>query len=67
MTAAVQWTAAQLEAAVVAAASCARRPDGSLLLELDEDVLRTQLVPKVLHALASPPLPNVGPTGWARV
>jgi hypothetical protein len=65
MTAAVPFTVDQLEAAVVAAASCARWPDGSLLLELDEDVLRTQLVPQVLRALATSLPPTVGPTGWA--
>lgn len=65
MTAAVQWTEAQLEAAVVAASSSARWPDGSLLLDLDEGVLRTQLVPQVLHALATPSPATAGPTGWA--
>jgi hypothetical protein len=65
MTAAVPFTVDQLEAAVVAAASCARWPDGSLLLELDEDVLRTQLVPQVLRELATSLPPTVGPAGWA--
>jgi hypothetical protein len=65
MTAAVPFTVDQLEAAVVAAASCARWPDGSLLLELDEDVLRTQLVPQVFRELATSLPPTVGPTGWA--
>jgi hypothetical protein len=60
---AVAWTADQLEAAVVAAASCARWPDGSLLLDLDEDVLRTNLVPKVLHALTTPGPSTGAPVG----
>jgi len=49
----VSCTPDQLEDAVVASASTARWPDGSLLLELDEHVLRDVLVPRLLTALAS--------------
>jgi len=49
----VSCTPGQLEDAVLASASTARWPDGSLLLELDENVLRDVLVPRLLAALAS--------------
>jgi len=40
-------TAGELEAAVVASASTARWPDGSLLLDLDVNVLRDVLMPRL--------------------
>ena len=52
---AVCCTPAELEAAVVASATTARWADGSLLLDLDETVLRTILLPRLLAALASAP------------
>lgn len=50
---AVCCTPGELEAAVVASASTARWPDGSLLLDLDVNVLRDVLMPRLLAALES--------------
>lgn len=50
---AVSCTPGQIEDAMVTSASTARWPDGSLLLDLDETVLRDVLVPQLLAALAS--------------
>lgn len=54
------YTCSQLEQAVITSASTARWPDGSLLLDLDESVLRDLLVPQLLAALtASTATPSV--------
>lgn len=51
MNAAPGLTVEQLSDAVVAVASTTRWPDGSLLLELDDQVLRELLAPAVHAAL----------------
>lgn len=58
---ALRCTAVQLEAAVLSSASTARWPDGSLLVDLEESVLREVLVPRLLEALATIPSPTTEP------
>lgn len=56
---AASFTCSQLEAAVLSSASTARWPDGSLLLDLDESVVRDVFMPQLLAALTGAGYPTV--------